>query len=66
MFSQIKNFLKLFSSRREEAIIICLKNDISLTDENIHEVEQILKQKKEREIKINTLKNRNKEGFDHY
>ncbi|MEN9335681.1 MAG: hypothetical protein RLZZ500_668 [Bacteroidota bacterium] len=66
MLIQIKNFLKLFSTKREEAILTCLKNDIALTDENIREIESILKQKKEREARILALKNRSKEGFDHY
>ncbi|MFY7758530.1 MAG: hypothetical protein ACOVP9_09035 [Flavobacterium stagni] len=66
MFTQIKNFLKLFSTKREEAILTCLKNDITLTDENIREVESILKQRKEREAKLLAIKNRSKEGFDHY
>ena len=55
MVTQIKNFLKLFSTKREEAILTCLKNDIELTDENIREVESILKQRKERDAK-NLLK----------
>ena len=44
-FQQLKNYLKLFSIKRNEAIYTCIKNNIPLTDENIMEVISILKQK---------------------
>jgi hypothetical protein len=45
MIQKIKNILKLFSIKRDKAIYTCLQNDIPLTDENIKEVIEILKQK---------------------
>ena len=42
---RIKNHLRLFSIKRNEAIYTCIQNDIPLTDENIKEVMGILKQK---------------------
>jgi hypothetical protein len=45
ILQKIKNLLKLFSIKRDEAIYTCLQNDIPLTDENIKEVIEILKQK---------------------
>ena len=42
---RIKNYLRLFSIKRNEAIYTCIQNDIPLTDENIKEVMGILKQK---------------------
>lgn len=55
---KIKNYLKLFSVKRDEAIYTCLQNDIPLTDENIKEVMEILKHKENKEL----LKNFKKEN----
>ena len=46
MFQQIKNFFKIISIKKDEAIKTCLENNISLTDENIKEVREILNHKK--------------------
>ena len=53
---KIKNYLKLFSIKRDEAIYTCLQNNIPLTNENIKEVMEIVKQKEQHKI----LKNFNK------
>lgn len=53
ILQKIKNLLKLFSIKRDKAIYTCLQNDIPLTDENIKEVIEILKQKE----RIELLKN---------
>jgi hypothetical protein len=45
IIQKIKNLLKLFSIKRDEAIYTCLQNDIPLTDQNIKEVIEILNQK---------------------
>lgn len=45
LLQRIKNYLRLFSIKRNEAIYTCIKNDIPLTDENIKEVMQVLQQK---------------------
>ncbi len=45
LFERLKNYLKLFSIKRDEAIYTCLQNNIPLTNENIEEVIGILKQK---------------------
>ena len=45
ILERIKNHLRLFSIKRNEAIYTCIQNDIPLTDENIKEVMGILKQK---------------------
>lgn len=42
---QLLNFLKLLFLKRDEAIYTCFQNNIKLTDKNIDEVRQILKQK---------------------
>ena len=47
---RIKNYLRLFSIKRNEAIYTCIQNDIPLTDENIKEVIGILKQKENKEL----------------
>jgi hypothetical protein len=41
----IENFIKTLSIRREEAVIICLELNLSLTDENIKKVEEIIKKR---------------------
>lgn len=46
ILERFRNFIRLFSVKKDEAIYTCLKNDIPLTDENIKEVMGILKQKK--------------------
>ena len=46
MFQQIKNFFKIITIKKDEAIKTCLENNISLTDENIKEVREILNHKK--------------------
>lgn len=45
MLERFKNFFRLFSIKRDEAIYTCLQNNIPLTNENIEEVIGILKQK---------------------
>ena len=47
---RIKNYFRLFSIKRNEAIYTCIQNDIPLTDENIKEVMEILKQKENKEL----------------
>lgn len=55
---RIKNHLRLFSIKRNEAIYTCIQNDIPLTDENIKEVMGILKQKEQKEL-LEQLKKEN-------
>ena len=55
---RIKNYFRLFSIKRNEAIYTCIQNDIPLTDENIKEVMGILKHKENKEL----LKNFKKEN----
>ena len=55
---RIKNYFRLFSIKRNEAIYTCIQNDIPLTDENIKEVIGILKHKENKEL----LKNFKKEN----
>lgn len=43
---QLLNFLKLFLPKRDEATYTCFKNNIKLTQKNINEVREILRQKK--------------------
>lgn len=50
---KIKNYLKLFSIKRDEAIYTCLQNNIPLTNENIKEVMEIVKQKEQHKIMEN-------------
>lgn len=50
ILQKIKNLLKLFSIKRDKAIYTCLQNNIPLTDENINEVIDILKQKEQIEL----------------
>ena len=45
ILERIKNYFRLFSIKRNEAIYTCIQNDIPLTDENIKEVMGVLKQK---------------------
>lgn len=58
ILERIKNYLRLFSIKRNEAIYTCIQNDIPLTDENIKEVMGILKHKENKEL----LKNFKKEN----
>lgn len=53
---KIKNYLKLFSVKRDEAIYTCLQNNIPLTNENIKEVVEIVKQKEQHKILENFRK----------
>ena len=46
IIERIKNYLKLFSIKRNEAIYTCIQNHIPLTDVNIKEVADTLNQKK--------------------
>lgn len=46
LFERLKNYFKLFSIKRNEAIYTCLQNNIPLTNKNIKEVEEIVKQRK--------------------
>lgn len=57
MFKQIKNFFKIISIKKDEAIRTCLENNISLTDENIKEVQEILNHKKKIKL-LNELKSK--------
>jgi len=41
-----KNYLKLFFFKRDEAIYACVKRNITLTEKNINEVREIIKQEK--------------------
>lgn len=50
ILERFRNFFRLFSVKKDEAIYTCLKNDIPLTDENIKEVMEILKQKERKEL----------------
>lgn len=58
ILERIKNYFRLFSIKRNEAIYTCIQNDIPLTDENIKEVMGILKQKENKQV----LKNFKKEN----
>lgn len=58
ILERIKNYFRLFSIKRNEAIYTCIQNDIPLTDENIKEVMGILKHKENKEL----LKNFKKEN----
>lgn len=58
ILERIKNYFRLFSIKRNEAIYTCIQNDIPLTDENIKEVMGILKQKENKQL----LKNFKKEN----
>ena len=58
ILERIKNYFRLFSIQRDEAIYTCIQNDIPLTDENIKEVMGILKHKENKEL----LKNFKKEN----
>ena len=49
IIERIKNYFRLFSIKRDEAIYTCIKNDITLTNENIKEVMGILKQRENKE-----------------
>ena len=44
---QVLNFLKLLLPKRDEAIYTCFKNNIKLTQKNINDVREVLKQNKE-------------------
>lgn len=46
MLEKFKNFLKIITIKKDEAIITCLENDIPPTDENIKEVRDILEAKR--------------------
>lgn len=50
ILEKIKNYLKLFSVKRDEAIYTCLQNNIPLTNENIKEVKEIVKQKEKNDL----------------
>lgn len=58
ILERIKNYFRLFSIKRNEAIYTCIQNDIPLTDENIKEVMAILKHRENKEL----LKNFKKEN----
>jgi hypothetical protein len=47
---QLVNFLKLFLPKRDEAIYTCFKNNIKLTQKNISEVRQILRQNNKKSV----------------
>lgn len=50
ILERIKNYFRLFSIKRNEAIYTCIQNDIPLTDENIKEVMGILKHKENKQL----------------
>jgi len=50
IIERIKNYLRLFSIKRNETIYTCLQNNIPLTNENIKEVMEIIKQKENKEL----------------
>lgn len=56
MLERFKNFFRLFSIKRDEAIYTCLQNNIPLTNENIKEVTEIVKQKEQHKILENFKK----------
>lgn len=56
ILERIKNYFRLFSIKRNEAIYTCIQNDIPLTDENIKEVIGILKHKENKELLKNFKK----------
>lgn len=58
LVQRFKNYLRLSTLKRNEAIYTCIKNSIPLTDENIKEVMGILKHKENKEL----LKNFKKEN----
>lgn len=58
ILERIKNYLRLFFIKRNEAIYTCIQNDIPLTDENIKEVMGILKHRENKDL----LKNLKKEN----
>lgn len=58
ILERLRNFFRLFSVKKDEAIYTCLKNDIPLTNENIKEVIGILKHQENKEL----LKNFKKEN----
>lgn len=41
----IKNFFNVFSTRKDQAMMVCLELNLSLTDENIKKVEEIIKKR---------------------
>lgn len=46
LLEKLKNYMKLFSFKRDEAIYTCLQNNIPLTNDNVKEINDILKEKK--------------------
>lgn len=50
ILERIKNYFRLLSIMQKEAIYTCIQNDIPLTDENIKEVMEILKQKEKNDL----------------
>lgn len=58
VLQKFKNLLKVFSIKEDKAIYTCLKNNIPLTDENIKEVMEILKQRDQKHLleKLNNQK----------
>lgn len=56
ILERIKNYFRLFSINRNEAIHTCIQNDIPLTDDNIKEVIEVLKQKENKEFFKNIKK----------
>ena len=50
ILERIKNYFRLLAIMQKEAIYTCIQNDIPLTDENIKEVMEILKQKEKNDL----------------
>ena len=50
ILQKISNIFKLFTLKKNEAIYTCIQNDIPLTNENIKEVIEILKQKEYKQV----------------
>ena len=41
----IKKYFSVFSTKRQEAVIVCIKLKLSLTEENIEKVKEIIKRR---------------------
>lgn len=52
VISKVRNFFNPVSNLRKEAIEACIKNDIPLTEDNILNVVEMIKFKKERKANL--------------
>lgn len=48
--SWIKKIYTVFSTRRDQAMMVCLELNLSLTEENISKVEEIIKKRNFEEL----------------